>query len=92
MHALRGTNKDSIKFYQEEVDLLVKEVDSVDKSVPEGDTLHRYGIVVALEFGVRKAAKHRLDSTFIFMDRNMKIMNGEFIDSGLHKSLIAIGN
>jgi hypothetical protein len=91
MHALRNKDKDSIKFYQEEVNLLVKEVDSVDKAVPEGDTLHRYGIVVACSFGVQKDSRRRLDSTFIFMDKNMRIINDDFIDSGLHRSLNALG-
>jgi hypothetical protein len=90
MHALRGRDKDSIKFYQEEVNLLVQEVDSVDKTVPKADTLHRYGIVVATSFGVQKNNRHRLDSIFIFMDRNMRIINDDFIDSGLHRSLIAL--
>jgi hypothetical protein len=90
MHALRGRDKDSIKFYQEEVNLLVQEVDSVDKTVPKADTLHRYGIIVAASFGVQKNNRHRLDSIFIFMDRNMRIINDDFIDSGLHRSLTAL--
>ena len=88
MHALRGTNKDSIRFYQEEVDLLVKEVDSVDKSVPEGDTLHRYGIVVALAFGVQKANKHRLDSTF---PRYPHQRRAEHVGMGVENSLARDG-
>jgi len=85
--AKQNGNKDSIEFYQYEIDYMEKEIDSVNKSVAFGDTTRKYGYLIGLAYYITKDRKTKIDSMLVILDSTSTMRYTEFIDSSLKQAL-----
>jgi hypothetical protein len=94
MAQLRGAQSrkvaDSIKFYQYEINYMSKQVDSMAKSIDEGDTTRRFGYVIACYYWISKKNRKKMDSLFLFVDNRMILRNTEVLDSFMRRSLMSM--
>jgi hypothetical protein len=85
--AQQNNDKDSIEFYQYEIDYMQKEIDSISKGIVHSDTTHRYGTLIGCMYYVRKNNKIKTDSTLLFVDSTSTIRFNEYLDSAIHRSI-----
>jgi len=87
--ALTKQDKDSIEFYNYEIAVLEKGIDSVTKSIELGDTTHRYGSLIACEYFLKKNNRSFTDSTLLFVDSTHTLRYTEYLDSALARTITA---
>jgi hypothetical protein len=85
--ALSSGNKDSIGFYEYEIDYMEKEIDSIGRSIGLGDSTRRFGSLVGCSFYIHKSNKLRMDSTIVFIDTTSTLRFTDFIDSALRRTI-----
>ena len=85
--ALPTNDKDSIAFYRYEINYMEKEIDSVTKSIPKGDTTHRFGYLIGCAYYITKNQKTKMDSTMVFVDSTSTMRYAEFMDSALGRTV-----
>jgi hypothetical protein len=88
--ALPKNDKDSIAFYRYEINYMEKEIDSVTKSIPQGDTTRRYGYLIGCAYYISKNQKTRVDSTLIFIDSTSTMRYTEYMDSAIGRTVRAM--
>jgi hypothetical protein len=86
-NAQQKNDRDSIEFYQYEINNIEKGVDSVTKSIPEGDTTKKYGYLIGCAYYIAKNGKTKTDSTILFVEPNSIMRYTEFLDSSLHRTI-----
>jgi hypothetical protein len=79
--ATKEKKKDSIEFYQGEVDYMVTQVDSLAREVSRADTVKKAGLLVICKIQLSKNGKTADGLAYYFLDFNNKIWNSEMIDS-----------
>ncbi len=82
-NAIKEQNKDSIAIYQDELDYMAPQIDSVTKAISRGDTTKKMGILAACRFQLRKNDKTYNSNAYYFLDRSMRIINTDMIDSAI---------
>ncbi len=85
-NARQKNAKDSIEFYQYEISYMEKEIDSVSKSIGQGDTVHSYGLLLGCAYHLKKNNKAKTDSTILFIDSTSVIRYTEYMDSALSRT------
>jgi hypothetical protein len=80
-NAIREKKKDSVEFYQGEVDYMITQVDSLGREVSKADTVKKAGLLVICKIQLSKNSKTAEGLTYYFLDFNNKIWNSEMIDS-----------
>lgn len=80
-------NKDSIEFYEYEIHYMEQEIDSIGRSIGQGDTTHRFGSLVGCTYYISGKMKKLMDSTVVFIDTTGTIRYTGFIDSALRRSV-----
>jgi hypothetical protein len=80
-NAVMEQKKDSIEIYQDEINYMSPQIDSVTKSISKGDTTKIFGILASCTFRLKKNDKMYKDVVYYFLDRNMNIQNADRIDS-----------
>jgi hypothetical protein len=83
LNAQQNNDKDSIEFYQYEINNLEKGIDSVTKSIDLGDTTHNNGYLINCFYYITKNGKQKIDSTLVFIDSTSTLRYTEFIDSSI---------
>jgi predicted phosphohydrolase len=85
--ALPKNNMDTIVFYRYEINYMEKQIDSVTKSIPQGDTTHRYGFLINCAYYITRNQKTKMDSTLIFVDSTSTMRYTEYMDSAIGKTV-----
>ena len=80
-NAIKEAKRDSIAFYQDEVNYMLTQVDSLNKEISIADTTSKLGLVVACKIELGKNNRKQEEILYIFLDRSMTIRNSEMIDS-----------
>jgi hypothetical protein len=80
-------DKDSIAFYRYEINALERGIDSISKSIPHTDTLHRFGSLISCAFFLRKGDKTISDSTLIYLDSAHYLRYTDYMDSSISRSI-----
>jgi predicted phosphohydrolase len=85
--ALRKQDKDTIEFYQYEINYMEQEIDSISKSIEKGDTTRRFGVLIGCGYSIAKNGRSKYDSTLIFIDSASTIRFTEFMDSAIRRTV-----
>src|SRR5258708_2098874 len=85
--AQRKNNKDSIDFYQYEINYMEQAIDSVTKSIARGDTTRKYGYLIDCASYITKNGKTKIDSTLVYIDTTSTIRYTEFMDSSIKRTI-----
>ena len=85
-HALTRSYKDSIEYFQGEINYMSGQIDSLTKSIKTSDTTHKYGIFAKCYYQISKNGKNKQDSIYYFIDRAGNILNSEMLDTLLAMS------
>jgi hypothetical protein len=85
--ALQKQDRDSIEFYEYEIDVMQKEIDSISKGIEQEDTIRRYGHLIGCNFFIKKNGRSRKDATMVFVDSTSTLRFTEFMDSAIRRSI-----
>lgn len=85
--AQRKNNKDSIDFYQYEINYMEQAIDSVTKSIARGDTTRKHGYLIDCAYYITKNGKTKIDSTLVYIDSTATIRYTEFMDSSIKRTI-----
>ncbi len=85
--ALQKQDRDSIEFYEYEIDVMQKEIDSISKGIEQEDTIRRYGHLIGCDFFIKKRGRSRRDQTIVFVDTTSTLRFTEFMDSAIRRSI-----
>lgn len=86
-YALPKNDKDTIAFYRYEINYMEQEIDSVTKSIAQGDTLHKYGNLINCAYYITMNQKTKVDSTLIFIDSTSTMRYTEYMDSSIGRTI-----
>ena len=84
--AQQKQDRDSIEFYEYEIDVMRKEIDSISKGIEQEDSIHRYGHLIGYDFFIKKKGRSRHDGTIVFVDSTSTLRFTEFMDSAIRRS------
>jgi hypothetical protein len=79
-------DKDSIAFCRYEIGVLEHNIDSISKSIGQGDTTHRYGTLLSCKYFLKKNNKAIADSTLIYLDSTQVLRYTAYMDSSIAKT------
>ena len=85
--AKQQNEKDSIAFYQYEINYMEQEIDSISRSIGQGDTAHAFGYLIGCAYYIKKKDMIRADSTILFVDSTHTIRFTEYMDSSLRRTV-----
>jgi len=85
-HAKTRPRKDSIAYFQGEVDYMTGQIDSLTASIKTADTIHTYGIMAGCYYRIRKNTQQAHDSIYYFIQKSGDIVNSEMLDSIILRS------
>jgi hypothetical protein len=71
---------DSVAFYQQEVDYMVPNIDSLTNSISKGDTTRKFGTLIACVAQIRRTNKTQQMLVVYILDENMSIINPDMVD------------
>ena len=80
-NAVVAKKTDSIGIYQDEVNYMQKQADSLSREISNADTAKKFGLVARCKIQLSKHAKIQERTIRYFLDLNMKVSNSEMIDS-----------
>lgn len=83
-------DKDSIEFYQYEINYMQKEIDSISKFIEKADTTHRFASLIGCSYYVTANNKTRMDTMLIFIDSTMTIRFTDYLDSAIKRTIKAL--
>ena len=86
-NAQQKNDKDSIEFYQYEINYMKGQIDSVTKSISLADTTHKYGYLIGCAYYITKDKKTKIDSTIVFIDSTSTLRYTEFMDSAIRLTI-----
>ena len=79
-NALKAGKNDSAAFYQQEVDYMVPNIDSLTNSISKGDTTRKFGTLVACDALIRLTNASQQMLVVYILDENMNIINPDMVD------------
>ena len=85
--AQQKNDKDSIEFYQYEINYMEKEIDSITRSIPAGDTTKKYGSLINCAYYIKRNGKTKIDSTLLFIDSTSTFRYTEYLDSAVSRTV-----
>jgi hypothetical protein len=81
--AIKEAKGDSIGFYQQEVDYMLTQVDSLNREISKADTANKLGLVATCRIQLGKPNRNQEGIVYYFLDRSMNVLDSELIDSML---------
>ncbi|SRR5579871_6854473 len=87
LSARQKQDKDSIEFYEYEINYMKKEIDSVTKTIALGDSTYKYGYLVNCLYYITKNEKKKIDSTVVFIDSTFTLRYTEYMDSAIRRTI-----
>jgi hypothetical protein len=85
-NAIKRQRKDSIAIYQDEVNYMLPQIDSVTNSISKGDTTKKFGVLAVCLYQLRKNNTSAKGFAFYFLNTKMSIMNADMIDSTIYST------
>jgi hypothetical protein len=85
-HAKTRSRKDSIAYFQGEIDYMTGQIDSLTASIKTADTTYKWGIMAGCYYRVRKNTRQAHDSIYYFIQKSGEIVNSEMLDSFIVRS------
>jgi hypothetical protein len=82
-NAKNGNRKDSIEFYQGEVNYMQTQFDSLKKEIAAADTTKKLGMLAICSVRLKKGDRGEDMIVYYFLDWNMKVWNSEMIDTAI---------
>jgi hypothetical protein len=89
-HALTRPREDSIRYFQDEVNYMKGQIDTLTASIKTADTTNKYGIVVRCDYQISKHGKNEKNSIYYFLRDGGYIINSEMLDSFITRSYRAL--
>ena len=83
-------DRDSVAFYRYEIAVLEHGIDSVSKSIGQGDTIRQYGSLIACAYFLKKNNKTISDSTLIYLDSAHVLRYTAYMDSSIARTTRSI--
>jgi hypothetical protein len=87
INATQKHYKDSINFYQSEIDYMKSNTDSMAKQIDNGDSSRKYGYMMRCAYYITKNSKKIIDSTIIIIDSASKLQFTEIMDSSISQTI-----
>ena len=87
LRAKQKNDKDSIEIYRYEINNLQKGIDSMTKSIAQGDTTRHYGNLMGCAYYITKNQKTSIDTTIVFIDSTYTLRYTEFMDSAIRRTI-----
>jgi hypothetical protein len=84
-NATKNNNTDSMAIYQYELDYMIPTSDSLTREISKSDTTKKFGLLVSCQIQVSRDNLIKTDKVYYFLDKDMKIWNGEWIDSAISR-------
>ncbi len=81
INATIANKKDSMLFYQGELDYMVTRRDSLTEAISKADTVKKYGLLASCFVQIGKNEKRAQSPVYYFLDLNMTVMNPDRIDT-----------
>lgn len=81
INATGANKKDSMLFYQGELDYMLTRSDSLTKAISKADTVKKFGLLASCFVQVGKNEKRAESPVYYFLDRNMTVLNSDRIDT-----------
>jgi hypothetical protein len=78
--------KDSIAYFQGEVDYMTGQIDSLTASIKTADTTAKWGIMAGCYYQIHKNNAWAHDSIYYFIQNSGHIVNSEMLDSFIVRS------
>jgi hypothetical protein len=78
--ASKDQKKDSMNFYQDELNYMAKQIEPLEKSIPLSDSTKGYGFLISCVYQIRINDKTRKDRVFYFFDKDMNIVRPDMLD------------
>ena len=85
--AIQKQYKDSIKFYQSEIDYMKSNTDSIANQIDNSDSSRKYGYMMRCAYYITKNSKTIIDSTLIIIDSASKLQFTEIMDSSISQTI-----
>ena len=85
-HAMTRSRKDSIEYFQGEVNYMTGQIDSITASIKTADTTNKFGILARCYYQISKNDKNKKDSIYYFIQNKGHIINSEMLDSFVARS------
>jgi hypothetical protein len=85
--ALQKNDRDSMAFYRYEIAVMEREIDSITKSIGEGDTTRNFGSLLSCAYFLRKDDRHFADSTLLYLDSAHVLRYTGYMDSSIARTL-----
>jgi hypothetical protein len=85
-HALMRPRKDSIEYFQNEVNYMSGQIDTLTMSIKTADTKNKFGILARCYFQISKKDKAKSDFVFYFIDSRSNILSTDIIDSSINRA------
>ena len=89
-HAKTRPRKDSIRYFQEEINYMQGQIDTLTESIKTADTTRKFGILARCYYQVSKNGKFKADAIYYFIRNNGYILNDEMLDSTITRSYRAV--
>jgi hypothetical protein len=86
-NAIKEKKADSIGFYQDEVDYMRTQADSLNKEISKADTTRKLGLVALCKIQLSKHNRSQEGTIRYFLGMNMTIWNSEMIDSAIETTV-----
>jgi hypothetical protein len=85
-----ANTRDSIDFYQNEIDYMEHQMDAITKSIAEADSTHQFGNLIGTAFYLTLHQKTKMDSTIVYFDSSSTMRYTEFMDSAIRRAVSSI--
>ena len=80
-HAMTRPRKDSIEYFQGEVNYMTGQIDTLTESIKTADTTRKFGILARCYYQISKNGKNNKGLIYYFIQNTGHIMNSEMLDS-----------
>jgi hypothetical protein len=79
--------RDSAAFYRYEIHVMEREIDSISKVIPLGDTTHSAGVLIGCAYFLRKNGVVVADSTLLYLDTAQVLRYTWYMDESMARTL-----
>ena len=79
-------NRDSVAFYRYEIHVLEHNIDSISKSIGQGDTSRQHGSLLSCAYYLTRHDKVISDSTLLYLDSAQTLRYTWYLDSSIART------
>ena len=82
-NAIKEKKRDSIEFYQGELNYMLPQSDSLTKAISTADTTKKFGLLVVCRVQISRDKENRNTRLYYYLDQHMVIRNSERVDTAV---------